>query len=73
MTKSKLGTWVHIFVQPRVDGMYDIVAEQDDKPWLVKGPYADLDFANMICREMLKRAEELSARAWQKLNDPTAA
>lgn len=49
-------TEVSIHVEPVEDG-YEVVTRKDGKPWLRHGPFEDLDFANMICREMLKRSE----------------
>ena len=53
---------VRIFVEQRADGAYEVVTRKDGKPWLRHGPYDDQDYANMICAEMLKRAEALRER-----------
>ena len=53
---------LHIFVEQLDDGAYDVVTRKDDQPWLRHGPFEDLDYANMICREMLQRAEALRNR-----------
>jgi hypothetical protein len=53
---------VRIFVEQIADGRYEVVTHRDDEPWLRHGPYDDVDVANMICREMLQRAEKLRER-----------
>ena len=55
-------TDVHIFVEELENGTFEVVTRKDNKPWLRHGPFEDLDYANMICQEMLKRAEALRAR-----------
>ena len=55
-------TNVHVFVEELDDGTYEVVTRRDNKPWLRHGPFEVLDYANMICREMLKRAEALRDR-----------
>ena len=53
---------VRIFVEQLANGKYEVVTRKDGQPWLRHGPYDDLDYANMICAEMLKRAEALRKR-----------
>jgi len=53
---------VDIFVEQLPNGRYEVVTQKDGKPWLRHGPFGDLDVANMICREMIKRAERLRDR-----------
>lgn len=60
---------ISVEVEPRSDGAYDVVTRKDGKPWLRHGPYQDLDFANMTCREMLKRAEMVRDRLIGKQYD----
>jgi hypothetical protein len=56
---------LRIFVEP-VDNGYEVVSQVDGKPWMRHGPYSDLDYANMICKEMVKRARVLADRLTAK-------
>jgi hypothetical protein len=53
---------VHIFVEELDDGTFEVVTHKDGKPWMRYGPFADLNYANMTCREMRRRAEALRDR-----------
>jgi hypothetical protein len=57
---------IRIFVEQLDSGAYEVVTSKDGKPWLRHGPYDDLDYASMICREMLQRADALLKRLTQK-------
>jgi hypothetical protein len=55
-------TSVEFRVDQRADG-YVVRITRDGEPWLIKGPWDDLDVANMMCRAMVEKAEVVAARA----------